>query len=154
MKSIEHDLSNIDVRGYLDPGSTAVIDCGGVSNALDANSVLDGKLNLRNTKISNPLATKAVIIRNRGFVGNFDLDVTGLTLDCPLATTGALRLIKTSGSDMRRLYLPGYFDPDTNPITVDNGTLIAGIEETGTTNVTTGTGAFFVYRFSTSNSYA
>lgn len=145
LKSFQHDLSNITIINYLIPTSKGIVDCGGVSDVMTSNTDVDGIFRLTHSKIIAPNATfAAIVVRNRGSSAKFDMDVSGLQLDCPSLSTAAVYMAKVSGDDMRRFYMSQYFDPDKNLVVLDNGTKVNGIEETGTTEVTTGTGSFYI----------
>lgn len=148
MKSFDHDLSNIEIHNDVDPftNSVGVLDCGGVSDAMTANTTIDGKLKLNNSKILCPNASVITYIRNRGSTANFDMDISGLEIIAPNASLGVIRVDTVSGNDMSKLVMYNFYDPDylANAFIIPSNTKVEGLEECGFETISTLTSNSFL----------
>ena len=153
LKSMEHDLSNIHIYGDVALTSAkGVVDLGGISDALTIDTDIDGRFKLNGSLISSPLNSVGIRLRNRGSNSVHELDVRGTTIKCPSATVGSISVQKVSGSTLQRVYMAGFSDDDSNPISLDNDVLVSGLSDTDIEVMpVTDTGAFYVLKAVTFN---
>lgn len=141
LKSTNHDLSGAVVECDGMPSSRGVVDVGGNTDVISANTTIGGTLNFKDMKILGPTTTQGAFrIRNRGANVDFNVDFSGTTTFTP-SSSFAYVLSTVSGSSPKVVTFSN--DDWGNGVSVDATTKLIGLTQVGEYTFTTDTGTNF-----------
>lgn len=141
MSGFDHDFSGTRIIAYGNPAtiSRGCIDCGGNSVAIGSDTKVGGTLNFSNVKLIAEDTTRAITIRNRGYVGGrkMNINLAGFELKDNVAA-GCLILFMSvvSGTTFGRLNLSGLMNGPGAGWSVSGVDKISGWKASGTATVT------------------